>query len=104
LSPSLIFTWTRTWSPGLKTGRSVRCNCEVTFANIGWIDMTEPLRELCGRDEREPGISERHRQQNAPETLAEVFIVQQHAAEPETRHCGSNAEVLYVYQTSELYR
>src|SRR5262249_30015742 len=40
LSPSLIFTWTRTVSPGLISGMSLRCSLAATFSMMGCCDMT----------------------------------------------------------------
>src|SRR5215831_7687313 len=40
LSPSLIFTWTRTVSPGLMAGRSLRCSLAASFSMMGCCDMT----------------------------------------------------------------
>src|SRR4051812_44370331 len=39
LSPSLIFTCTRTVSPGTNDGRSVRRILLINFSNIGWFDI-----------------------------------------------------------------
>src|ERR1700686_157909 len=38
-SPSLILTWTRTVSPGLTSGMSLRCNLAASFSMMGCCDM-----------------------------------------------------------------
>src|SRR5437763_11954976 len=44
LSPSLIFTCTRTVSPGVKLGMSLRCSFCASFAIIGEIDIMNSFR------------------------------------------------------------
>src|SRR5437868_5505131 len=43
LSPSLIFTWTRTVSPGRKPGRSVRLLLERSFSITKLLDILVPF-------------------------------------------------------------
>src|SRR5689334_19943161 len=40
LSPSLIFTCTRTLSPGFTAGMSLRCSLAASFSMMGCCDMT----------------------------------------------------------------